>query len=64
MLEGTIVGIRGTISLRLRVGMTLRDSAEFRFKVWTGFRCKSAGIQWRVLIAMVAMGVLALMGRS
>ena len=42
--------------------MTLRDSVEFRFKVWPGFGCKSVGIRWRVLIAVVAVGVLVILG--
>ena len=56
-----MVGIRVTVSLRLRVPMTLRDSVEFRFKAWPGFRCISVGIRWRVLIAVIAVGVLVIL---
>ena len=44
-LEGNMVGIRFTVSLRLRVRMALRDSVEFRFKAWPGFGCISVGIR-------------------
>ena len=57
-----MVGIRVTVSLRLRVGMKLRDSVEFRCNMWPGFRCKSVGIRWRVLTAVGAMGVLVIQG--
>ena len=64
-MEGNMVGISVTVSLRLRVGMTLRDSVGFRLEVWPGFGHISVPIRndgWRVLIAVVAVGVLVRVG--
>ena len=45
--------------------MTLRDSVEFTFKAWLGFGRISVRIRkdgWRAFIAVVAVGVLVILG--